>query len=80
MFHLGNKFPAKGDVKYSRYIVVYNKKLHSWGIIGDHLITHLQCNICCFLRVNRRDPMSHILEDDILLWAIKISTLDELWS
>ena len=80
MLHPGNKFPDKGDVKYSRYIVVDNKTSHSWGILGDHLMTHFQCEVYHLINAQRRDPMSHILEDDIFLFAIKISNLDTLWS
>ena len=80
MFCLWEKFPDKGDVKYSRYIVVDNKTSHSWVILGDNLMTHFQCEVYNLRNAQIWDPMSHILEDNIFLFAIKISILDSLWS
>ena len=70
MWHLRDKFTDRVDVEDSRNPVVDNKTTYCWGILGGHLMKIFQCDVCHFINVQVRDPMSHNLEDDRLLCAI----------
>ena len=76
----GRKFTAKGDVEDAREMVVENDTAHHWGRLGDHLMTHFQCDIYNFRNLQVRDPMSHRMDDNRFLCAIQRDTLYEFWS
>ena len=49
---------------------------HCWGISGDNLMTHFQCEVCHFSNLHVRNTMSHRMADDMLLCAIRQASLN----
>jgi hypothetical protein len=50
------------------------------GRVGDHLMTHFQCDLCHFRNVQGWDPSPGSLKDNMILLCIRRVNLDALWS
>ena len=58
-------------------------KVESWyeaGRNGDHMLTHLQCDICHFHNIKDRSPEVSNLKDKTLLETIRRLLLDTFWN
>jgi hypothetical protein len=77
-----DSFPIRKPIDEEGHVLDLQSEKNRFKLarIGDHLMTHFQCDLCHFRNVQGWDPDPNCMNDDMILMCIRRANLDTLWS